>query len=577
MLLHLGRGTSPLSVSNRLNVTDIVVFTAGQSLQNEKFSQYSGAGAAAFVSEGELHFNSVNLYNGAVGGSAVRKDTLNTDYWWDTDTVSPGPELTGFYAKVDAQYAQRSSVHAVLWSQGNGDLFDIPGTFSKADYKDSLKKVFDDMRNEIGNHLQIVISKFHRRSSGSEDEGAQAVREAQIELIEENSWIHFGCEFYDLPLRDATHLTQTSYEEMAAREARRMAAIFGQLGPQGTLGPQLGKATLKTDRIEIPIIHDAGTDFTPSTSIENFHIEVDGTPATPDSLTRKDANTVEILLSEGTAPTPLEIVKVICGYGLMVGLTEANVLTDNASNPLPVQTSVQNAIQGDPIQTLDNLAIYFDARGSAKTYASGNNVSSIAAITGTISSADTTGTGYEPVWDDTLFNGAGGFSIPDTSTRLLYTGFTSGSTHTIGMVLKNPASDPSSSQNLLAFSNSSGSTDNQARISMANDGAYYYVLDETSSSAQISPTYSGNEEILILFEFDGTGTLRVYIDDWSSAAYTIDPRDDFTGWDSMTIGARSTADDALTASFGALFHTTDILGASERTNIASYWSARFSV
>lgn len=185
--------------------------------------------------------------------------------------------------------------------------------------------------------------------------------------------------------------------------------------------------------------------------------------------------------------------------------------------------------------------------------------------------------GYETPWNSSLFSGRGGLSLHDASTRLLYTGYSTGATHSFGLVLKNPAAIPGSSSNLLAFSNSGAATDNQARISMANDGRYYYVLDESSSSAAISPAYGGGEEILLLLEFANADTLNVYIDNWSNPAYTINPRDDFINWDSMTIGARSNSDDALLASFGAYFHVTDTLSSTERADIQSYWKARFSI
>jgi hypothetical protein len=140
--------------------------------------------------------------------------------------------------------------------------------------------------------------------------------------------------------------------------------------------------------------------------------------------------------------------------------------------------------------------------------------------------------------------------------------------------------DPLTSGDILFFANSGGGTDNQAKLTMGGDGKLYWSLDASEASVAVSGVLSAGQAYIVLLEFNGDSVLNVYIDDLDTPFVSLDPRDDFNGWDSILLGARTAGSENSALSglgLGAYFHTTDILSAPERAGIQAYWAERFSL
>lgn len=324
----------------------IIIATAGQSnIQNWKDgvetlnpSGHKGFKASLAAYTGANCPGEIILVHGAEGGSSIFKEINETEYWWDNG--QPGPELTQFYASCDAI----GDPDFIIWDQGESECHSLDSFGSgyrptAAEYEARLLLVLTHMKNKYP-LTRILFSKLGIRTtySNGANRGIGKIRDIQQKLANTYSWMDFGMERYDLALAaDGVHYLDASYTTHGARGGRQVARLLGYEVPGGTRGPRLGTGSRVTTTITQNIVHDKGTDFTPSgaNQIAGFqYFKADGTEIAVTSALRASATTVTITLASD--PGGAGTLYYIYDNPLITDLT--TILKDNGANTLPLQT-----------------------------------------------------------------------------------------------------------------------------------------------------------------------------------------------------------------------------------------------
>lgn len=309
--------------------TDVALACGGQSLMGGHFkSQASnsegGKQRMRSVFGAALPEKLAVFANASDGSSAASKTSDPDDYWWDPATGLPGPALIGFYTKINDAGLRPTGI---LWAQGEEDSHAIGGATSRAQYKQSLEAVFQDMRAQLG-PLPVFIQRIGRRNgSYSNSGGIQAVREVQQELIHAHEWCHDAAETYDLGLHDAVHLDDAGYVSTSERNAVAIAPFFAGGTPQPR-GPRITHALRSGTTVTVTLAHHGGTDISPASNIAGFVFMDGNTPIAITSAVRTNATTVTLTLDSPPASGPETL---YYGYDDMAGINTANILKDNAS------------------------------------------------------------------------------------------------------------------------------------------------------------------------------------------------------------------------------------------------------
>jgi hypothetical protein len=147
---------------------------------------------------------------------------------------------------------------------------------------------------------------------------------------------------------------------------------------------------------------------------------------------------MHLTFPQGKGPVHGSNVTLFAPYGANgggLGSVSPDVVLDNSPLSLPIQRNIVNVTQGDPVQGLSDLAYYCDARASVKTMPSGTDAESVAALAGSIASMDEVDAGDHFVWDSEAFGGVGGL-VYQNVTQMVYTGFSTGSVHSLAMMLE---------------------------------------------------------------------------------------------------------------------------------------------
>jgi len=578
----LGLGIQLGNASQReiiFSPVDLKAGAIGDSINEQMFTQFSGAGETAFETEAVLHFTgSVDIYDAANSGTFLLESTAlsanagNTNIFWvdDSGALSAGPQLTNNVTN------DSNAPNCYICSLGINDNAEIGAvSVSTADVENAYDFIANTALSE--QNVNFTMLNTLGRDAGGSDTGCNILREGLVNAVSNNAQIKRGIDIYDLERVDNKHLSQAGYEAKAKREAIQIGRYLGVSANQA-LGPQIVSAMLETDEIVLSLSHVTGTDITaPISGNGGMDATDDGGAMGAVTLSRVDATTSKLTFPDGSAPVQGSIVKLYVPFGKDGGLAAVpDVMRDNSSLALPIQSDVLNVVNGDPIQALDNLSFYIDARGAHKTM-SGTEIESIDKIAGSIASASEVDAGDHGVWVSSAVNGIGAFEY-QSNTQMLYTGFTAGSTHSFGFVFEQPSSVGNG--DVLFFGNSGGGTDNQAKIVVAGDNRFYYANNQSSSAEVISDVQSNSQQTVIIFEFVSDDVLNVYHDGETTPSYSINPVNDFNAWNSILLGARTAGAESSAYSglrIGAYFHTTDVLSAIEKTDIFNYWNTRFSL
>ncbi len=184
----------------------VLILAAGQS-NMANWNSFEKAGVRAFEkTAADLGYRDVVVKNGAFSGASLSPGTLS---WSDRG------EGSLFNNLVELAYQKP---YAIIWNQGEADaVFEI----TSQDYEYYLRKFFDDLRYEVGN-VPIYINLVHYRI-GYPKEGTDAIRAAQLRVIESDPGVFFSLDMEGRPLRDTIHLTEEGYRQVGKETA---IAIF---------------------------------------------------------------------------------------------------------------------------------------------------------------------------------------------------------------------------------------------------------------------------------------------------------------------------------------------------------------
>jgi len=333
--LSMGKTAIDLTelASRMYSSNDIVVASGGQSLMKGHFdTQETGSEAPKQIFRdivGQSFPNKVTVFaDGATGSSAASKTTQSTNYWWDLTTSTRGDAFNNFYSSINDGALKPT---AIIWSQGEQDSHQIGSATSRAQYKAALIAIFNDMHESLGN-IPIFIQKIGRRTYFFNTGGMQAVREVQMEIIEENPLVFFGAETFDQPLHDATHLTDTGYEVVAERLAYRVSSFFNNEMNEN-IGPYITTLTRDGLTVDITFDHDGGTNFTPISNIEGFHFYDDATEIFLSDAIQLSPNQIRLILS--SLPTGIESLYYF--YDGELTINTNSLVLDNADPSYPLQ------------------------------------------------------------------------------------------------------------------------------------------------------------------------------------------------------------------------------------------------
>lgn len=316
--------------------------TAGQSNKSNASST-----TAPFNNEGVNAYKAgllasglkqVPYYESAISSSAIleKNDTSGTKHWIKND-LSDGPSLSGFITNGGSYNFgfpnDITQCKAILIANGEADATAIGNaTATKAEVKAAYIKMIERL-NEICPNAKIVQTYVGRRTGGS-DTGTQQMREIQKEVADLYSFLYTGWENYHLNLYDSIHRDPSGQTYEGTRQAQYVAALYGERGFSGILGPELVSATYSGATITATLALDGGSAISGSDTAP-FRITDDGVPVTINSLT-VSGNQITFTLSAPIASGSTVIL--INNYGQGATVTPGNVVQDGNGNP--VQTHI---------------------------------------------------------------------------------------------------------------------------------------------------------------------------------------------------------------------------------------------
>ncbi|MAE51792.1 MAG: hypothetical protein CMH27_08275 [Micavibrio sp.] len=315
-----------------LSAQDETTATAGQSnmlLWSTDNATYTDEGETAFTTEILTEKETQFFFNGAVNGSAVHEDaeTGGNGFWIGNDN-SDGGALTAFITNAAAYSGgirgDISLYENILIVNGEADATAIASAIiTKAQFKTALTQLVTRLNEECPN-ARLIFTPLGRRTGGN-DSAVQQVRDAQLEVIAENSFCYLGWENHDQPLQDNIHRTPAGYTVEGTRAAEFVLT--------GTLrGPIITSATYSGSTVTATVALDSGAAISGS-EVDTFRIEDDGSPVTISSLSI-DGN--EITFTLGSSIASGSTVELWSNYGQGSSVTPANVVKD--ANGYPIRT-----------------------------------------------------------------------------------------------------------------------------------------------------------------------------------------------------------------------------------------------
>ena len=317
-----------------VQASDYLVFGAGQSLMKGLFHSQatnSSSGHDVFCRTLSAHkpLHQCIFADGSTGGSAASKTSDATKYWWDASAEKRGPVFEDFYDYIkDAGFVP----NVVLWSQGEADSHFIGGSTSAGLYKHCLEKIFQDMRQTLGD-IKVFIQPIGRRSAATgylNIGGIQKIREIQKEISADNpAWCRLSAESYDQPLYDDVHLSDSGYRIMAERHA-------AVIGGNESSGPKMIAAQRNGAVVTVTLVHSGGANnFSPANAISGFHFIAGGQKIEISSSVKLSESSIQLVLAQ----IPGQGQEILYyGYDGMSDLIAENVVRDNSPLLMPLKT-----------------------------------------------------------------------------------------------------------------------------------------------------------------------------------------------------------------------------------------------
>ncbi|MBW2434698.1 MAG: hypothetical protein JRF36_13910 [Deltaproteobacteria bacterium] len=237
----------------------------------------------------------IGLLDFGVNGSGLRKEAdWGTGYWADTRPDSIYNRFINGVAAVGGM------LEYVIWIQGEADA--AKGTVTQEEYAFSLTHFIENqIRIDIVNgsqreQLPFLIVMMIRRPGGR-DEPHQAIRNAQVQVVESVSNCYLAATTLDLKNHGRQHLTPKAYIAMGQRAAQAVLYVVGKetyhRGPQVIAAGQIDART-----VEIKIQHHGGNDFAPVSGISGWEIIAGGRRVPIQEVYRHDARTIRIVTAQ---------------------------------------------------------------------------------------------------------------------------------------------------------------------------------------------------------------------------------------------------------------------------------------
>ena len=577
MALGLGLGMG-LTRGGDLVINDAIVLATGQSLQDHEFSQFSGAGDTAFQAEAANYFSGTITHTDAAAiNQYLTKSSYDASgdtggrYYWD-DTTEEGAVGPRYTAEV-AVASNKDTYNAIKLDLGQSDGVNASFPHTKAEYKTRFSQLLAQYHSDFPN-ATILINPLNRtRATGDFNANYNLVRQVQLELIDELSYVQRGVETYHRVMTDNFHFVQSGVEGQSEDEARRIAYKFGKIS-SGALGPYITNLVDRTDRIEFDIVHDGGTDWTaPSSGYGMFGVEDDDTSIVPSSITKTSATKGVIVLPEGSAPLHGSTIEGFMNYGDGGDLAaDPDAALDNATNPLPFRSAANIAVtSGDPIKGLDNLEFRMHARGCAKTYSSSNIIDTITSLAGSDFSVIGSGTGPEFTTNYIEFaRNTDGIITDDV--------IATSAARTLGIVGKMPSTIPAFGT-IAGFTNSSGVWSNNARAYIHTGGFLNYAAVTGGDTAlHSSGAFTGGEDFTLFLRFNDATELEGFVNSITATA-TLSPQGTYAAAEKkLAFGEPSNQNGfALEMLIYDAFLTSDAITDQELSDIYDFWGEQFSL
>lgn len=321
--------------SNFVGPNDVGVAAIGQS-NIEGLSRvtgdYTNGGEIALISGLDNYYTTGTnfLCNMAIGGARLYYGGAGDNNYWLEDDDSPGPNLLN---AVEAINASGQLIKVCFLNQWESDT-----SGNEATLKAGYKTLGDYVINNTS-VTDIVMDAAGRRAD-YEDSNYNKNRRNYRDIASENANYHLAPASITLPLRDETgvsdgpHINDTGQQTKGLWLSRVAADIMGETVTGGIYGPTITGATRSGTTVTVTISHEAGSDFTPTSGIEGFRFEDDGVPINITAAVRVSATTIDLTL----ASTPTGVETLYYGYGTLYGVNPANLVVDNSTEAMPLQT-----------------------------------------------------------------------------------------------------------------------------------------------------------------------------------------------------------------------------------------------
>jgi hypothetical protein len=234
-----------------------------------------------------------------------------------------------------------------LFIHGEGDI--AVGT-SKATYKTLLAQLHADIKSDADNlAIPCIVGSPNRSYASYTAANVLAIRAAQLEFTDEVSDAFYSHSILDLQLTDSLHISPTGRYYAARRYAHTASKVLG-LGSTKDCTLFIGGAYRQNDTtVDVEVVHNRGTDITPSSGIAGFQLSFSGGGAwsSPSSAVRLNANTIRLTYSSN-AIYPL--VRYCSGEDPPAATNTAvtTLVRDNSDETVPLMFTNANIQSVDP-------------------------------------------------------------------------------------------------------------------------------------------------------------------------------------------------------------------------------------
>jgi hypothetical protein len=270
----------------------------------------------------------VGLLSFAVNGSGLHaKADWGTGYWEDTRSRS-------IYQRfLNGVAATGGRLEFVIWLQGEADA--ARRTITHDEYRAALSRfITRQVRRDIANGstrplLPFLVVGMVKRPGG-DDAPHQAVREAQLAVVEQVDECYLAATTLDLRNQGKQHLAAAAYTTMGQRVAQTVLYVLGLEGFHR--GPQvIAVRPDGTQILAVALQHRGGSDIRPASGITGWEV-VDNQGLVPiRDVIRQDPRTIGIHLTRPLRGT----VEVRYLYGARPDARRP--LKDNAAPSLPLE------------------------------------------------------------------------------------------------------------------------------------------------------------------------------------------------------------------------------------------------